>query len=183
MKKKIGIIISICLLLTVGVIVVKKILVKNYEMPAMPFIYDNKHNDHYIFARTGQVYVIYSSSGKRNAKEWVTETINLINTGGAADWLQPVGKVAQDDLQHYYNLFREIRNNPDFEIYPTENAVPDVYPNTYYTQPWEYWHGSVTDDDIRYLFYQGYLHYKSTDERVYEIVDWINEQVERYKLK
>lgn len=177
MKKRIWLIISVCLILIAGILFIKKIKV-NYDMPAMPFIYDNSHNDHYIFSKTGQIYIIYCSSRKHNTEEWIAGTIN---TGGSLDWLYPVGNADLDELQHYYNMFRKICNNSEFKIYYTGAPVPDVYPNTQFTEPKEYWYGFVSDVDIVCLFYQNSTQYASTDERVYEVVDWIKEQVEKCK--
>ena len=51
-------------------------------------------------------------------------------------------------------MFRKIQNNPEFKIYYTGDPVPDVYPNTQFTEPNEYWYGFVSDVDIECLFYQ-----------------------------
>ena len=104
MKKRILLIISVCLILIAGILFIKEIIV-NYDMPGMPFIYDNSHNDHYIFAKTGQIYVIYSSSRKHNTEEWIAGNIN---TGGSLDWLYPAGNADPDELQHYYNKIEDI---------------------------------------------------------------------------
>ena len=152
----------------------------HYEMPVMPFAYRAKCNDIYVFDYNGNIYKIVRNSKMTDSFEWAEPTVQCLKDGSTLDWLEKVGVVDIEILQEKYNLFREIMKNPKFAIYPKSNIIPNDI-NHSYTKTTENWYGYIKDMEVTNIFYDGYLGYDVTDDRAFEIVDWINEEVGKCK--
>lgn len=155
-------------------------LYPHYEMPVMPFAYRAECNDIYVFDCNGNIYKITRTSKITNSFEWAEPTVQCLEEGSTLDWLEKVGIVDIEILQEKYNLFREIIKNPKFAIYCKTDIIPnDIdFP---YTKTTEHWYGYISRITGRDIFYTGYLEYDVTDDRAFEIVDWINEEVGKCK--
>ena len=83
------------------------------------------------------------------------------------------------ELKKQYRDFRMITDNPEFKVYPTEEAVPDVIPDDAYIYPSEEWYGYAKNHECRTLYLRGYMAYKASDERIKKVASWIYNKTEK----
>ena len=152
----------------------------HYEMPVMPFAYRAESSDIYVFDCNGNIYKIARTLEIANSFEWAEHTVQCLEERETLDWLEKIGVVDLETLQGKYNLFREIIKNPQFAIYCKSNIIPNDI-NHSYTETTENWYGYISGITGKDIFYTGYLEYDVTDDRAFEIIDWINEEVGKCK--
>ena len=175
MKKYIaaaGIILVFCIL--AGVIIWKAFL-PGYKMPAIAFAYHGSYGYIYLFASSGDIYRIDPADYGESPYARHAQAMTALENGRTEEWLKPYGKVSVTELKKQYRAFRKITDNPDFIVFPTEEAIPDVIPNGSYMKPSEMWYGYTENHEMRTMFLKGYLGYKASDERIGKVVSWICE--------
>ena len=177
MKKYItaGIILIFCILTGVILWLVFR---PGYEMPVVPFTYHGEHGFIYIFASSGDIYRIEPKDYGSHPYAFQTDAMTALENGRTEVWLKHHGKISVSELKKQYQAFRKITDNPDFKVYPTEEAVPDVVPNDVYVNPREKWYGFAENHECREMFLKGYLAYKASDERIEKVVSWICKKIE-----
>ncbi len=178
MKKYIaaGAILIFCILTGVILWLVFK---PGYEMPVVPFTYHAEYGRIYIFASSGDIYRIDPADYGSSPYARQTDAITALENGKTEKWLKHHGKVSVSELKKQYRDFRMITDNPEFKVYPTEEAVPDVIPNDAYIYPSEEWYGYAENHECRTLYLRGYMAYKASDERIKKVASWIYNKTEK----
>lgn len=101
-------------------------------MPVVPFTYHGKKGYIYIFASSGDIYRIEPKDYRLSPNAFKTDAITALESGRTEKWLKHHGKTSVSELEEQCRAFRMITDNPDFKVFPTKEAVPDVIPNDVY---------------------------------------------------
>ena len=174
--KKIFIPIAILVLCITAGICLFLFLWPGYKMPVMPFAYQNANYQLYVFASDGNIYLIDNHDVGSNPLGRLYEAIDVLENGQTAEWLKPYGKTSVFTLKNQYRDFRRITDDPAYDVFPTEEAVPTVIPVEPYITPDETWYGFTEDNACRTFFLKGYLAYKATNNRIENVAFWLSKE-------
>ncbi len=185
-EKKKNLILFIVILFVVVIIALVWIMLfrKNpsypyYEMPRVVFSYRNDGNDIYVFDSEGYIYKISRLSGKTDGLAWLESTIKCLEENREESWLEKVGTTNKEILQEKYNIFRKVIANPKYAVFCTEYEVPNDS-NAAYKDGGEltdYWYGHISNTEGMYFYYTGFLKHDVTDKTIYQVVNWICDEV------
>ncbi len=145
-------------------------------MPEIVFMYSSNYNGErvklYLYDNQGNIYF----SNERDV--YYCQYINLVEqytSGSLKDKITLVATIDTEELQEKYDLLKEIMSTGEYEI-----VSMDYWLNIEVAR--EEWTGIYYDTkgntEIVTLYEEDEGYHKCSDERAYEIIEWINAIIE-----
>lgn len=176
-KKKWFILIPITLVLLVcAVFFVINIIEVRRTVPYIAFMQNSTRTNCLYICSNGD---IYAATSEESFVMDFPELIECIKEKEYADILEYVGSTNRWEVQKMHRLFREVVVNEEYRVYPRR---PDGPSADEYGGSEGYWGGIYYDDGIpKYKeIYTSNADMLCTDERAYEIVDWMYDCLKDY---
>ncbi len=152
---------------------------KMCNIPNIVFCYSSQYNyekyEKYLIDRYGNIYFSNNEEIYRTSCE---KALELYDENVIQNEMILVGKLEASEVENKYSLLMDIVNDGNYEITSSLKGIDAIVKE-------EKWIANFCDDDESVnsteLFYRGRMKYQNEDERVYDIVNWMDEVIENNK--
>lgn len=147
----------------------------NQNIPEIVFMYDANYNDEeigtYIFDYQGNIY--FSVEEEIVFCNYL-DMIDKYQSGDLHKKSEIYGKVGVEVLLEKYNLFRKIVLEEEYNIVPKEWCLDSLV----LEEQWSgLYYNSMGDIEVITIFQQGAQEYDVSDQRMYEIIEWVTDAI------